>query len=185
MYLGQTRTPAQAAPDTETMTTRKTITAALLILVNGCIIHLDREENEHVRSCRRTSDCPGSTTWCITNVCVANKCTPVDMSMSDNNSTGEWCRAPVGVVDAGTDAIETPDAPQPAPEQVPECQTDCDCFDDNACTHDVCVNGACQNDAIEGGCGDTIGTCRGTWCCTSEYTCFQAYDNGNVCEKKP
>lgn len=62
------------------------------------------------------------------------------------------------------------------------CADVCDCFDDNACTTDTCVDSKCQNVPADGGCGETVGWCRGTWCCTSETTCFQAYDIGSVCD---
>lgn len=79
--------------------------------------------------------------------------------------------------DAGSDsALE---AGADAKNDIPQCKTDCDCFDDNVCTLDSCINGVCQNGALEGSCGSTVGWCRGSWCCTSETTCFQAYDNDN------
>jgi hypothetical protein len=162
------------------MIARKKIAIGLILLVNGCIIHMDLDDHEHV-SCIQTSDCPKLVRECVTNVCITNVCTAIDLSTLDDNATGKWCRPRIGIGDGGIDI----DAGSPPPEPVPECQTDCDCFDDNACTQDTCVNGQCQNDAIEGGCGDTIGSCRGTWCCTSEYTCFQAYDNSSECEVTP
>jgi hypothetical protein len=86
-----------------------------------------------------------------------------------------------GGINSNKDAA-LPDASAPDGQYgLSKCATDCDCFDDNACTDDACVNGVCRNDAHIGGCGSTVGTCRGTWCCTSEYTCFQAYDNESVC----
>ena len=64
------------------------------------------------------------------------------------------------------------------------CTEDCDCFDDNACTADACLNGRCLNEPTNGYCGSTVGMCRGTSCCASEYTCFRAYDIGNACEQE-
>jgi len=63
-----------------------------------------------------------------------------------------------------------------------QCVTGCDCFDDNICTSDECVHGTCVNTPTNEGCGDTVGVCRGTWCCVGEFTCFQAYDNESTCD---
>lgn len=76
-----------------------------------------------------------------------------------------------GPVDAGI-----PDAEVPA-----ECAEPCDCFDDNACTTDACIDRVCVNDPVDGGCGSTVGTCRGPSCCTGAWTCFIAYDNDSAC----
>ncbi len=66
-------------------------------------------------------------------------------------------------------------------EEQSECTTACDCFDDNVCTEDECVDGKCHNNPTDGDCGYTIGWCVGSSCCTSEYTCFMAYDNSGNC----
>ncbi len=73
-----------------------------------------------------------------------------------------------------------PDAGIPAQCTEIPCSSECDCFDDNMCTQDSCVNGVCVNRPIDGTCGG-IGVCLDTWCCTSEYTCFLAYDTGSAC----
>jgi hypothetical protein len=80
--------------------------------------------------------------------------------------------------------IESAEEAQPrnhADPSVVQCVEQCDCFDDNACTTDVCLNGSCLNEPTNGYCGSTIGVCRGASCCTSEYTCFRAYDNDSAC----
>lgn len=66
--------------------------------------------------------------------------------------------------------------------QAVECIDGCDCFDDNPCTNDVCVDNACVVQFHDGGCGSTVGTCRLSSCCTSEFTCFRAYDNDSICK---
>lgn len=66
-----------------------------------------------------------------------------------------------------------------------QCTGDCDCFDDNVCTDDQCIDGTCKHEPHDGTCGSTIGTCRGTWCCSGEYTCYQAFDNESTCVGQP
>ncbi len=81
--------------------------------------------------------------------------------------------------DAGNDA--EPIKYVDAQSDIGQCKVDCDCYDNNVCTQDLCVDGVCHFNTLEGGCGSTVGTCRGNWCCTSETTCFQAYDNEGLC----
>lgn len=106
---------------------------------------------------------------------------------------------PFPIVDGGTEASldeadastngDKPDASEHDADNVhdadPQCAIDCDCNDNNVCTDDKCVDGACYYAQHNGGCGSTIGACRGTWCCTSEFTCFQAYDNDSDCATGP
>lgn len=86
-----------------------------------------------------------------------------------------------GSADSLDDPAESTTHRKPAAPTALQCAEECDCFDNNPCTTDACVNGNCTNNPREGYCGDTVGWCRGESCCTGEYTCFRAYDNGNEC----
>ncbi len=101
--------------------------------------------------------------------CVLNVGDSLDQYDLNNTDTDAGTNS---VLDAGTDTQSN---------DIAQCKTDCDCYDNNVCTQDSCIDGVCQYDALEGNCGSTVGWCRGNWCCTSETTCFQAYDNEGLC----
>ncbi|RTL06468.1 hypothetical protein EKK58_05805 [Candidatus Dependentiae bacterium] len=162
----------------------RTISFVLTLLCSSCAIYFgDSEESITAPPCESHGDCHASVGTCEANACIENRCSVVDLrdpnspSLVDDKSglpIGKWC---MSTVDGGVDAGHDP--------PVAQCENNCDCFDDNACTIDICVGGQCQNNATDGGCGGTIGLCRGTWCCTGETACFQAYDNNTECENVP
>lgn len=152
------------------------ISFVLTLLCSSCAIYLgDSEESTTAPTCASSRDCHDKVGHCEANVCVENRCTVIDLrDINTPLPIENWC---IQLADAGVDTGLA--------EPVSQCENNCDCFDDNVCTLDVCTEGQCQWSAIDGGCGSTVGLCRGTWCCTGETTCFQAYDNDSECEDVP
>lgn len=123
--------------------------------------------------------------WLVVIVMLGCAVDSTDQSADEYTNEPSHLHPITEAIDAGApDAVVDANGPDDTPHDsaiTQSCTNDCDCFDDNVCTTDTCVSGGCQYDNHSGGCGSTVGTCRGSWCCTSEYTCFYAYDNDSFC----